>query len=224
MRGWKTNRHSILSSFIVVEIAETGCAEARSLSFLHIPAASPHWPMKQETRRELGHNIQVRQENAGDTAGVRRVNEEAFGRSAEANLVDDLRSAGKVILSLVATEDDHVVGHILFSPVTIDPGRAGLKGVGLAPMAVLSEYQGRGVGSLLVRAGLAACREAGYDCVVVLGHPEYYLRFGFIRASDYGLRSEYDVRSEAFMLIELREGALRGVTGTVRYQPEFSQV
>jgi putative acetyltransferase len=166
----------------------------------------------------------VREERAEDVASVRRVNEEAFGRAAEADLVDALRANGKVVLSLVAVEGDEVVGHILFSGVDIEYAGEQYAAVGLAPMAVLPEFQGRGVGSQLVRAGLEQCRRAGHRSMVVLGHPEYYPRFGFVPASRYGIKSEYDVRDEVFMAMELSEGALSGRGGTARYQPEFNEV
>ena len=166
----------------------------------------------------------IRPETEADIAAIRQVNERAFGRPAEANLVAALRAGLKAIVSLVAEDAGRIIGHVLFSPITIEPENKTVSAVGLAPMAVLPEYQNRGVGSRLVEAGLDACREAGYDCVVVLGHANYYPRFGFIPASRYGIKSEYDVPDEAFMLIELREGALKGISGTARYQPEFSAV
>ena len=163
----------------------------------------------------------VRRERPEDVAAVRRVNERAFGRPDEARLVDSLRSAGKVVLSLVAVEDGQVVGHILFSPVTIESEGQTLSGVGLAPMAVLPEVQRHGIGSLLVKAGLSQCQHEGHSYVVVLGHPEYYPLFGFVPASTYGFRSEYEVPDEAFMIMGFRDEVLRGRGGVVRYQPEF---
>jgi len=168
--------------------------------------------------------VVVRREEPRDIPAVRYVNERAFGRPAEANLVDALRGRQKVTLSLVAVQDDQVLGHILFSPITIEAGEKVFHAVGLAPMAVLPERQRQGIGSLLVRIGLAECRKAGYECVVVLGHPEYYPRFGFVPASKYGMTCEYDVPDEVFMAIELREGALLGRAGTAKYQPEFNEV
>ena len=166
----------------------------------------------------------VRNEKPEDIAAIHEVNEKAFGQPAEANLVDALRANGKVILSLVAVQDDRVVGHILFSPVAIESEKESFAAVGLAPLAVLPEHQNQGVGSRLVRAGLDECRKALHESVVVLGHPEYYPRFGFAPASRYGIKSEYDVRDEVFMIMELREGALAGRSGTVKYQPEFNEV
>jgi putative acetyltransferase len=166
--------------------------------------------------------VVIRQEKPEDIAAIRHVNEQAFGRPAEADLVDALRTRGKVTLSLVAVQDDRVVGHILFSPVMIESEGKVFAAVGLAPMAVLPELQRQGIGSLLVKRGLELCREAGHECVVVLGHPEYYPRFGFVPASKYGIKCEYDVPDAVFMAIELREGALQGRAGTAKYQPEFN--
>ena len=126
-------------------------------------------------------------------------------------------------MSLVAVRDDLIVGHILFTPVTIESEGRELAALGLAPMAVLPEQQRQGIGSLLVNVGLNRCRKEGLACVVVLGHPEYYPRFGFVPASHYGIKCEYDVPDEVFMAIELEDGALDGRSGTARYQPEFNE-
>ena len=168
--------------------------------------------------------IRIRPEQPGDVAAIRRVNERAFNDSAEANLVDLLREHGEVTLSLVAVHDAQVVGHILFSPVVIESAGESFAAVGLAPMAVLPEWQNQGVGSRLVKAGLDECRRQGHAAAVVLGHPGFYPRFGFAPASRFGVRSEYDVADEVFMAIELQPGALAGRGGLVRYQPEFNDV
>jgi putative acetyltransferase len=166
----------------------------------------------------------IRPEKTEDLVAIRHINEQAFGRPAEANLVDALRRNGKVTLSLVAEDDGRIVGHILFSPVTIEAGDDQLTGVGLAPMAVLPEMQNRGIGSLLVKRGLERCREAGYPFAVVLGHPSYYPRFGFVPASRFNLKCEYDVADEVFMAMELLDGALGNCAGVVKYQAEFNEV
>jgi putative acetyltransferase len=165
----------------------------------------------------------ARPEKPEDFDAIRNVNESAFGRPDEADLVDALRAHGKAALSLVAVSDNQVVGHILFSPVVIEH-HEGLSVAGLAPLAVLPEFQKQGAGSLLARAGLDECRKLKFDCVVVLGHAQYYPRFGFAPASRFGIKSEYDVADESFMIIQLREGALDGRAGTARYQPEFNEV
>jgi putative acetyltransferase len=161
----------------------------------------------------------VRPEEFKDIDAVRLVNERAFGRPEEAAIVDALRGLDEAI-SLVAMIDSHVVGHILFTPVRIE-GDPRLSATGLAPMAVLPEFQRRGVGSALINAGLEGCRAAGHDLVVVLGHPEFYPRFGFVVAADHGLSCEYPVPREAFMVMELRSGSLARARGLVRYRPEF---
>ncbi len=168
--------------------------------------------------------MQIRAERAGDIGDIRQVNLSAFGTATEADLVDALREQARPIVSLVAEDDGAIVGHILFSPVTLssDPD---LRIIGLAPMAVVPDRQRRGVGSALARAGVAACREEGYDAVIVLGHPEYYPRFGFVAASRFGLRSEYDVPDDVFMAMELKPGALQGRgPGTIRYHRAFGNV
>lgn len=170
--------------------------------------------------------IIIRQERPEDAAGIRHVNVQAFGRPAEADLVDLLRTRDQVILSLVASQGDLIVGHILFSPVRIESegGLFAAAAVGLAPMAVLPELQKQGIGTQLVKHGLEQCRQTSYECVVVLGHAEYYPRFGFVPASRYGLKCEYDVPDEVFMALELREGALKGHAGIVKYLPEFNEL
>lgn len=165
----------------------------------------------------------IRAEKPEDVAAIREVNERAFGGPLEAELVDLLRARGKAALSLVAVDDDRVIGHILFSAVTIERAEKSVHALGLAPMSVLPEFQNQGVGSMLVRGGLEECRASGHRVVVVLGHPDYYPRFGFAPASRYGIRSEFDVRDEAFMAVELYEGALSGCEGTAKYEPEFNE-
>ena len=165
----------------------------------------------------------IRPEQPADVAAIRQVVEAAFGRAAEADLVDTLRAHGKAVLSLLAEADGQIVGHILFSEVTLETNPRAVRVIGLAPLAVLPAWQKRGVGALLTQTGLAQCRDAGYDAAIVLGHPGYYPRFGFAPASRFGLHSEYNVRDEVFMAMELRAGALAGCAGLVKYQPEFNE-
>ncbi len=171
-------------------------------------------------------DIIIRRERPEDHAAVRQINERAFEQPEEAELVDRLRSRGKAVLSLVAVRDGEIAGHILFSPVAIESSGEITTGaaLGLAPMAVLPELQRLGIGSRLVEAGLEQCRKAGHQGIVVLGHADYYPRFGFVPASRFGLTSEYDVPDEVFMALELRQGAFSGRSGKVRYQPEFAEV
>src|SRR5215510_8192246 len=166
----------------------------------------------------------VRSEKPEDIPAIRIVNERAFGGAAEADLVDALRRNGKATISLVADDDGRVVGHIIFSPVTIETSERELAGVGLAPMSVIPETQNQRIGSLLVEEGLRRCREGGHPFVVVLGHPDYYPRFGFVPAGSFGIKSEYNVADGVFMVMELRGGALSGCAGVAKYQPEFNEV
>ena len=152
---------------------------------------------------------------------MRAVNELAFGGPSEADIIDAVRPFEGVV-SLVAAERGRVIGHILFTTVRIDDAGSAVRAAGLGPMAVAPDGQRQGVGSRLVRAGLDACRAHGYDLVVVVGHPDYYPRFGFVPAGTKGLRCEYPVPPEAFMVLELRPGASAGVAGVVRYLPEFT--
>lgn len=168
--------------------------------------------------------IVVRTENLEDRKSVRRVNELAFGRRNEADLVDALRANARPYVSSVAVIDEQVVGHILFSPVSVESEGSAFTAMGLAPMAVLPECQNQGIGSRLVREGLKECQRLGEEIVVVLGHPNYYPRFGFMPASLKRLRSEYDVPDEVFMVAELVPGALKGRRGLVKYHPEFGKV
>lgn len=166
----------------------------------------------------------LRLETTTDVAAVRRVNELAFGRPGEADLVDTLREAAQPTLSLVAVQEGQVAGHIFFSPVTISTGSVRDSAyLGLAPMAVHPDFQRQGIGSRLVREGLEACRQLGAEAVVVLGHPEFYPRFGFVPASRFGLRCEYPVPDEVFMAVELAPGAL-STPGLVKYHAAFANV
>jgi putative acetyltransferase len=165
----------------------------------------------------------IRGEEQRDWAAVRAVNVSAFETPAEANLVDDLREHATPLVSLVAEDSGAIVGHIMFSPVSL-AGHPALRIMGLAPMAVAPEHQRKGIGSALVRAGLEQCRQLGFGAVVVLGHPAYYPRFGFSPSARFGIGCEYDVPEDVFMVVELRAGFLRGASGKVAYHAAFSNV
>jgi len=165
----------------------------------------------------------VRPETPADVASIRALTTRAFGGTGEAVLVDRLRARGALVVSWVAEYGGEVVGHVAFSPVALF-GAPAVRCLGLGPMAVAPERQRGGVGSLLVRAGLARCRDLGGEAVVVLGHPEYYPRFGFLPASRFGVRCAWDVPDEVFMALELCPGALRDARGPAAYAPEFDDV
>ncbi|GAB4533208.1 MAG: N-acetyltransferase [Anaerolineales bacterium] len=167
-------------------------------------------------------SVRIRPETAADVPAIREVNALAFGRPAEADLVDALRAAGALACSLVAVTAAEVVGHIAFSPVTVarQPGPF----FGLGPVAVRPDWQRQGIGGQLIRRGLEVLRAQGAAGVVLLGHPGYYPRFGFRPASNFGLRLLWDVTPEAFMVLcfcEIEPGTLGGL---VRYHPAFDMV
>lgn len=166
--------------------------------------------------------ITIRTEEPADYPTVYMINKQAFGQPAEADLVDTLRTVCPEYLSLVAVIEKRVVGHIMFTPVTAQDATGAIKGMGLAPMAVLPEFQLQGVGSALVEHGLTRLRVDGCPFVIVLGHPEYYPRFGFQPASRFNLRCQWDgVPDAAFMVQALKPDALDGIEGVVRYRDEF---
>jgi putative acetyltransferase len=167
-------------------------------------------------------SISIRPERPDDLPGIRDVHREAFASDAEARLVDALRDGGYVRLSLVAEDGGRIIGHIFFSEMWIDLPERTLDALALAPMSVLPEYQRQGIGSALVRQGLDDCAEAGHRIVLVVGHPEFYPRFGFSR--DLARRLDSPYQCEAFMSFELMPGALYGVVGTVRYSPPFAML
>ena len=165
----------------------------------------------------------IRSEVERDGAAVYALNASAFGGPAEAALVDLLRVQAQPLISLVAEDGGSVVGHIMFSPVELS-GHPELRLMGLAPMAVAASHQRRGIGTALVRAGLEQCRDLDVDAVFVLGHPGYYPRFGFSPAAALGIRSDYDVPDDTFMVLELDMGCLNGTSGTVTYHEAFRNV
>jgi len=166
--------------------------------------------------------ISIRPEEAKDYDQVRAINLAAFEGGPEADLVDILRASCAEYLSLVAEDGGEAVGHILFTPVTIEGPTGGAEGMGLAPMAVRPERQRCGIGSQLVSHGLEMLQKRSCPFVVVLGHPEYYPRFGFKRASAFGLRSQWDgVPDEAFMVTVFDRGAMPDGGGVARYRDEF---
>ena len=164
--------------------------------------------------------VTIRVETAQDRLDIWNVNQAAFGGDDEANLVDALRDGGFVEVSLAAEVNEQIVGHILISRVTIITQVGTVEALSLAPMAVLPSHQRQGIGSKLVEAGLEACRTKGHEIVVVLGHPEFYPRFGFSAELAQPLESPFG-GGEAWMAKELVTGAMKGVVGRVEYPPPF---
>ncbi|OFW55954.1 MAG: GNAT family N-acetyltransferase [Candidatus Solincola sediminis] len=162
-------------------------------------------------------------ERKEDIPSIREINLQAFGQEDEALLVERLRNSPSFIpqLSLVAYENGRAVGHAMFTHLKIDAGSGSIPALGLAPVAVLPAYQNQGMGRALIERGINDSREMGHEIVIVVGHPEYYPRFGFKPARAAGLECLFPVPDEAFMVLELTVDALDGISGTVVYPPEF---
>ena len=158
-----------------------------------------------------------------DAAAVYAVNTAAFNGTDEVKLIQDLHAQCDELISLVAVDGETIIGHILFSPLTIHDEARITPAMSLAPLAVLPAYQKMGVGSQLISAGLEACRAAGHSIVIVLGHPGYYPRFGFQPASRFNIHWDHEAPDEAFMVVELQPDALQDVKGIARFHPAFDQ-
>ena len=168
--------------------------------------------------------IEIRKEKQKDYDKIRIVNDRAFGQLDEGRIVGKLRESCKEIVWLVAVSDNEIIGHIFFSPVTIETQTGFVKGMGLAPMAVLSEFQNRGVGSMLVNEGLRIIENMSCPFVIVLGHETYYPRFGFERASKFGLKCQWEgLPDDAFMVMIIDESVMKGISGIAKYRDEFNE-
>jgi putative acetyltransferase len=167
--------------------------------------------------------IDIRSQSPKDIPAVRTINELAFGRPIEADIVDQLRENCPGTLSLVAASENQVIGHIFFSPAVIENPGNKLDGMALAPMAVTPDFQRKGVGSMLIKAGIEIIKKTTCPFIITVGHPEFYSCFGFEKASDYSLRSQWDVPDDAFMVLILNAEAMAGVSGTAKFRQEFNQ-
>jgi putative acetyltransferase len=172
-------------------------------------------------------SFHIRSEKIDDYKDIREVNKLAFNREDEAKLVEAIRESEYFIpeLSLVAvTDENEIIGHILFSGIILETAKGNLPTLGLAPMAVKPQYQRQGIGSRLVTEGLKVCKDLGYKHVFVLGHPHFYPRFGFVPAKSYGIESPFPVPDEVFMAIELEPKSLDGLNGKIKYPKAFDTV
>lgn len=165
--------------------------------------------------------VGIRKEHPGDIPNIWKLNAEAFETEAEANLVDALRKSGVRYISLVYEEKKDLLGHIFFTPVDLVGQGSGMLLMGLAPMAVVPDRQRQGIGTALVKAGIKECVSEDYDAVFVLGHPDYYPRFGFVPSVKYGIRCEFNVPDDVFMVKELKKNILKGKGGTIKYHKAF---
>lgn len=165
-------------------------------------------------------------EKNDDILPIREVVIAAFSQTNEAKLVEAIRNSQNFIpeLSIVATEKENLLGHILFSPIIIEAQGQTFSALALAPLAVTPTRQRQGIGTELVQVGLSKCHELDHNLVVVLGHPSYYQRFGFQTANQFGISALFPVPEQAFMVLELKPGALRNVSGIVRYPAYFNEV
>jgi len=165
--------------------------------------------------------MMIRKETNTDIQDIRRLNDLVFAGPAEGTIVDAMRDRCPDALSLVAVEGTQIIGHIFFSPVAIN-GMNGIEAMGLGPMAVLPEYQRKGIGKALITKGIQKLEKAGCAVVVVLGHAGYYPKFGFAPASRYGLKSQWEgIPDDVFMVRFLNREKIGMIGGIVRYRKEF---
>ncbi len=166
----------------------------------------------------------IRPEQPDDINDIRDINKKAFGQAQEANIVDNIRRNCDDILSLVAIDKDKLVGHILFSPVTIEDDKKKVIGMGLAPMAVLPEFQRQGIGSQLINRGIEELRKTKCPFIIVLGHEDYYPGFGFEPASRFGIKCQWEgIPDNAFMILWLDKSVMNQTSGVAKYRSEFNE-
>ena len=171
--------------------------------------------------------ITIRKENQSDYSDVFNLNKVAFEQDAESKLIDLLRKGLAFIpeLSIVAETNDEIVGHILFTKIKIKAENGNeYSSLALAPMSVTPKFQSKGIGGKLIKHGLNTAKELGYESVIVLGHKDYYPKFGFKVASLWNIKAPFEVPDEAFMAIELVENGLEGISGIVKYSKEFDEL
>ena len=165
----------------------------------------------------------IRQEGRTDYRRIRELNDGAFGSTEESQLIDKLRTAGQVLLSLVAEEEGDLIGHILFSRIQIETaGAAPIPVVALSPMCVSSVHQKKGVGGALIQQGLRILRQRGENAVFVVGHKRYYPKFGF--SADLARQFQCEYSGDSFLAHELQPGWIEGKSGTVVYPEAFNRL
>ena len=172
---------------------------------------------------EISVMITIRPEEEADRQRILDVTRQAFESDTEPELVKRIWESDDFIsgLSLVAVDDDELVGHLIFSAMTIQTDDEDIPALCLGPVSVVPARQRQGIGDELIRYGLAECQRMGYHIIVLVGHPEYYPRFGFRPAEEQGLSMDIEAPPEAFMVYEGISGALDGVTGKVVFSSAF---
>ncbi|MFA6771222.1 MAG: N-acetyltransferase [Dehalococcoidales bacterium] len=168
--------------------------------------------------------LTIRYETSGDYEGIRQINRKAFSRENEAELVDRLRNHNAAAVSLVAEMNGELVGHALFSTVTFQPECPALNAVTLAPLSVIPAYQRQGIGSQLMETGIKECRKKGYGMIFLVGHADYYPRFGFSSAGNKGFKCEYEAPDEAWMVLEVNEVPQYPKNAIVHFNQQFKYV
>ena len=168
--------------------------------------------------------IEIREERKKDYGAIKEVNDKAFKQPQEGNIINKIRKSDTEILSLVAVLDNKIVGHIFFSSVEIEGHDEIKRGMGLAPMAVLPKYQRQGIGSMLIKESIRKLKEKSVPFIIVLGHENYYPKFGFEIASKYGLKCQWEgVPDAAFMVMILDKNKMKNVNGIAKYREEFNE-
>ena len=167
----------------------------------------------------------IEAETETDYDQIRKVHIQAFNGEAEATLVEKLRTTPKYIreLSLVARHRNQVIGHVLFYPIKIKTNKKKCDSLALAPVSVIPKFQNRKIGTTLIQKGLEKAKKLGFKSVIVIGHPEYYPRFGFQTASKYGITAPFKVPDNALLALELQKNALKNCNGTIRYPTQYNE-
>lgn len=170
--------------------------------------------------------LNIRPETKDDHKKITEVNDLAFGQKNEGRLIEKLRQTDNFIpeLSLVAELNGEIIGHILFYPITINSASSKFNSLALAPMSVIQLYQHKGIGSQLIIEGLSSAKKLGHKSVIVLGHSEYYPKFGFRPASHWNIKAPFKVPDNVFFALELVKNELADKGGTVEYPKEFDDV
>ena len=214
LQPWKGNPNDHFMALPDIQMEPTRLTVHAIMS----PGRAAHVARSADKRKN--NVIEIRDEQPGDVDAVREVNRQAFDQEQEGRIVDAVRERCAAILSLVAVADGVVVGHIIFSPLTVGP----VVGAALGPMAVIPAHQRQGIGGQLVTRGVERLRERGCPFIVVIGHPEFYPRFGFRSAAAQGLTCEWDVPAEAFMVNILNRQVGGSLRGRAQYREEFSTI